>query len=152
MDERRQKAENVTPHFHDDRVADARGGSLFDRTILGDGVRRLVLHSLGFGGRANRPQISLIHLRSSVQRPKRHFQIVGVTSRKLARYPHRALEFRVEGLEGRASAPPLWDRPPNFGLAGRTVRRPTDGAARETRYHLDDLEDGGAEAPPFQTW
>ena len=58
----------MTPHFHDDRVADARGRSLLDRAILCNGHRVLVLHSLGLSGAAHRPQVSLIHLRPSVQR------------------------------------------------------------------------------------
>ena len=58
----------MTPHFHGDRAADAGGRSLLDRAILCNGHRVLVLHSLGLSGAAHRPQISLIHLRPSVQR------------------------------------------------------------------------------------
>jgi hypothetical protein len=74
--------ESVTPHFHDDRVADASGGSLLDRAILYDGIRRLVFQSLGLGGAADRPQTSLIHLRFSVQRHGRPFSKSRLHQRK----------------------------------------------------------------------
>ena len=63
----------MTPYFHDDRADDACGGSFFDRTILFDATRHLVIQNLALSGTANRPRISLIQLRLSVQRRETAF-------------------------------------------------------------------------------
>jgi hypothetical protein len=78
--------ESVKPHLHDDRAADARGGSLLDRTILQNGTAHRVFHREGLRRASNRPQTSLIHLRPSVQQHEGlRFNWLGVVEGEQAR-------------------------------------------------------------------